>query len=386
MPERTQVDALADPGQHGEVIRPAAVQVVEDDLPGGRGKHLGIEGRGELGVPLGAAAGQRVGGRSGTQQAVAVRQHDLALVLDELVVAEGIPVDLQVGALGDALRVPHGRVCSGVADAAVRIHIPRRLGVRGVGGDQLVLQADEEHRAAGVTLPAGPSPQLVVEPAAHVPPGTDHVQPAEPGDLIAVAVVSGASSPRASTASAEADVGAAAGHLRRHGDRAERARLGHDRGLLCVVLRVEDDAGQAGRGEPLRQPLRFGDVEGADQDRPPGGVCGGHLPDDRVLFLLKGRVQPVGLVLPNAGPVRRDHRDLDSSSPTVTAVPVMPQTRGYRRIRDSTVMLSRISPLSVAARSSFASTAACRPSGHRCISATRPREALIRWTLPSRTI
>jgi len=36
VPERAQVDALADPSQHGEVIRPAAVQVVQDDLPGGR--------------------------------------------------------------------------------------------------------------------------------------------------------------------------------------------------------------------------------------------------------------------------------------------------------------------------------------------------------------
>ena len=49
-------------------------------------------------------------------------------------------------------------------------------------------------------------------------------------------------------------------------------------------------------------------------------------------------------------------------------------------------MLSRISPVALAARDSFASTAACSPSGQRCSRATRPREALISWILPSRTM
>ena len=43
---------------------------------------------------------------------------------------------------------------------------------------------DEEHRAAGVALAAGPPAQLVVEPAARVPAGADHVQAAELGDLV----------------------------------------------------------------------------------------------------------------------------------------------------------------------------------------------------------
>jgi len=49
-------------------------------------------------------------------------------------------------------------------------------------------------------------------------------------------------------------------------------------------------------------------------------------------------------------------------------------------------MLSRISPVSLAARPSFASTAAWRPSGQRCSLATRPRDKLISRTLPFLTM
>src|SRR5262249_59222823 len=116
----------------------------------------------QLRVPLRAAPGERVRGRAGAQHAIAVRQHDLALVLDELVVTERVPVDLQVSALGDALRVPHGPVRARVADPAVLVHLPRQGngggeagGGRGVAGDQGGLPADDGNPAPPVALPAG---------------------------------------------------------------------------------------------------------------------------------------------------------------------------------------------------------------------------------------
>ena len=99
----------------------------------------------------------------------------------------------------------------------------------GVADDQVVLEADEEDRATGVALPAGPAPQLVVDPAAVVPAAADHVQPAQLGDPFPVGLV----------AAAEPDVDAPAGHLGGDGHRAVRAGLGDDRRLLGVVLGVE---------------------------------------------------------------------------------------------------------------------------------------------------
>ena len=124
-------------------------------------------------------------------------------------------------------------------------------------GDELVLQAGEEDRAARIPLAPGPPPQLVVEPAAAVPAGADHVQPAEHGDLAVVA-----------RRAAEPDVGPPARHLGGDGDGAAGAGLGHDRGFLGVVLGVEDDAAQALAGQALGDALGLGHVQGADQDRP----------------------------------------------------------------------------------------------------------------------
>src|SRR4029077_4394653 len=98
--------------------------------------------------------------------------------------------------------------------------------------------------------------------------------------------------------------------LRRPGGARERPGLGHDGGLPRVVLGVQDGTAEPGHGEPVRYPFGFNDVEGADQNRPPGGVRGRHLSGDLLLLLGHARVQPAGLVLAYARPVRRDHRHL----------------------------------------------------------------------------
>ena len=274
MPERAQVDALADLGQLGQVVGPAAVQVVEDDLPGGRDEHAGLDRAGEFGVPVRAARGERLQRRVGGEHPHPVLEHDAPLVVNELAVAPGVPVHLQVGALGDTLRVGHRPVRRGIADPAVAGHLWGQGRVRGIAGDQFVLHADEEDRAARVALTAGPPAQLVVHADARVPPGADDVQAAERGDPLVICFI----------VPAEADVGAAARHLGGHGDRAVAAGLGDDRRLGRVVLGVEHDVRQAFGLEPSRQPFRLFDVQRADQHRAPGGVRGGDLGGDRVSF------------------------------------------------------------------------------------------------------
>ncbi len=276
------------------MLRPGPVQVEQDDLAGGAGQDGPVDSLAQLGQPLRASPGQRRQGLVAPQHLVAVLQDDAPLVLDELVVLPGVAVDLQVDALGDALRVAQHL-------ARLRVGQPGPLFAGRVLEDQLVFHAGEEDRPARVALPPGAPAQLLVEPAAGMPAGADHVQAAQLGDQVTVAA-----------GPAEADVRAAPGHLGGHGDRTAGPGLGDDGGLLGVVLGVEHGAPQPGPVELAGQPLGFGDVERADQDGPPGGVRVSHQADDRFLFLPDGRVEPVGLVGADARAVRRDHRDLQA--------------------------------------------------------------------------
>src|SRR5580700_2409897 len=232
--ESAQVNALADRRERREVIGPGLIQVVEDDLARSFGERLRPDRRGQVPVAVRAALGQRRQRRVGTQHSLTMVQDDAALVLDHLVVAVGVPVDLKVRTLGDALGVPRRLVRRYVMHPPVRIGVTRRLRVGSAGHDQLVGHAGEEDRAAGVALTASTAAKLAIKPAAPVLPGADDVQTAKSGNLAAV-----------SPTAAQPDVGTAAGHLSRDGDRAASACLRNDRGFRSVVLGVQHRAWHA---------------------------------------------------------------------------------------------------------------------------------------------
>jgi hypothetical protein len=100
-----QVDALAEVRQEGQVLRPGPVQVEQDDLAGGVGQDARVDARAQLRQALRALPVKRRQGVVGPQHPHPLVQDDPPLVLDELVVLPGVPVDLQVDALGNALRV-----------------------------------------------------------------------------------------------------------------------------------------------------------------------------------------------------------------------------------------------------------------------------------------
>ena len=56
--------------------------------------------------------------------------------------------------------------------------------VRGEHPHQVVLERQVEQRRAGVALATGPPAELVVDAARLVPLGAQHVEPAEPDDLV----------------------------------------------------------------------------------------------------------------------------------------------------------------------------------------------------------
>src|SRR5271165_318958 len=87
------------------VLRPGPVQVEQDDLARGADQDAPVHARAQLRQAPGALPGKCRQGVVGPQHPVAMVQDDASLVLDELVVLPCVPVDLQVDALGDALRV-----------------------------------------------------------------------------------------------------------------------------------------------------------------------------------------------------------------------------------------------------------------------------------------
>jgi hypothetical protein len=99
------VDALAEVCQESQVLHPGAVQVKQDYRAGGAGQDGPVDARAQLCQALGALPGERRQGAVGPQCPFAMVKDDAPLVLDELVVLPGVPVALQVDALGNALRV-----------------------------------------------------------------------------------------------------------------------------------------------------------------------------------------------------------------------------------------------------------------------------------------
>src|SRR5215470_5225177 len=136
------------------MLGPAAIEVEQHDLPRDSSKHVRWDGRGELTVTLRAPlreCGQR---GTGAQRAVALLKDDAPLILDQLVVAEGIPVYLQVGSFSNALGVLHAALRRCIVHAAICRYLARGSRIRGVADHQVVFHADEEDGTARITLTA----------------------------------------------------------------------------------------------------------------------------------------------------------------------------------------------------------------------------------------
>ena len=129
---------------------------------------------------------------------------------------------------------------------------------------QIVLQRQIKARTAGIALASGASAKLVVDAARFVPLSADDVQPAERHHFLALLfdlvlddgefafqlllrehlrdrcpASSAAPAARKSGIAAEQNIGTAAGHIGRNGDRAFAARLRDDGSLTLVILRVQ---------------------------------------------------------------------------------------------------------------------------------------------------
>ena len=114
---------------------------------------------------------------------------DLALLVHHLVVLEDVLADLEVAVLDRALRPldglgDHLRLERHVVGEGAVHHPAHRAGRE--EPHQLVLEREVEAALARVALAAGPAAELVVDPAALVALGAEHVEPAELADLVAL--------------------------------------------------------------------------------------------------------------------------------------------------------------------------------------------------------
>src|SRR5690242_7704002 len=267
--------------------------------------------------------------------ALAVDDH--ALAVHHVVVLEHVLADLEVLLLDLGLGRPDGPGDDLGLDRDVRRDVqPLHDGAdpRGVEHPhQVVLERQVEPALAGVALPSGPAAELVVDAARLVPLGAEHVQAARLDDLLVLlghralglrhclrpghlVVFRGLDRRQAALVqlgvgdelgvAAQHDVGAAAGHVGGHGDRAPPAGLGDDRRLPLVVLGVQHLVRDAAPLEHPGHDLGLLHAGGADQDGLPGLVPFVDVLDARLEFGLRRLVDHVGLVVADHRLVGRD--------------------------------------------------------------------------------
>ena len=105
---------------------------------------------------------------------------------------------------------------------------------------------------------------------------------------------------------AKPNIGAATRHVRRNRDGAERAGARDEGGFLLVVLRVEDDAAQAHRGQGIGEILGLAYGAGTGEDGPARAVLLRDLRDERSTLGVFRPEDDVGEVDPDGRPHRRD--------------------------------------------------------------------------------
>ena len=160
---------------------------------------------------------------------------------------------------------------------------------------QIVLERDEEFRAAGVALAGTAAAQLAVDAAGFVALRAEHEEAAELAHALA-----------------ELDVGAAPRHVRgdRHG--AALTGVGDDFGFALVLLRVEDVVRNAFALEQVGKVFGGFDARRADEHRLPLRVRRLDLPHRLGVFFARGLEDHVVLVDADARLVRRNRDDAEA--------------------------------------------------------------------------
>ena len=327
-------------------------------LGGGLRRHLAVLAQRDGDVVFDARADKAEDGAldiKPVEHLLALTVDDLALLVHHVVVLEHGLARLEVAGLDARLRVFDGAREHLRVDGHVLGHVEAVHQIRDAfaaeQAHQVVVEGEVEARLAGVALTAGAAAKLVVDAAGVVALRADDEKAARLADLFSLAAdllavfgegirehlprvqdllivgvgVAGRLGDQLVAharlaqvvarevfrVAAEHDIGAAARHVRRHGDGAELARLRDDLGLLFVVLRVEQVVLDALALEEVRELFVLFDGHRADKHRLTLGVTFLDLLDDGAVLGVLGLIHDVGIVDARERAVGRDLDDVE---------------------------------------------------------------------------
>ncbi len=257
-----------------------------------------------------------------------------ALVVHHIVELQQVLADVEVARLDLLLRLFKRLVDPGVDDRLTFLKAELlQHPVHAVGAEdahQVVFEREVEFRAARVALTAGAAAQLIVDAAAFVAFGADHVETARFerelflrldvalhfGNLaraLSVVLDAGRFIGEAHVEiAAELDVGAATGHVGRNRHAAGHARLRHDMGFLLVVARVQHLVLHLLLFQKFGKRLGFLDRGGADEYGLSARRAVLDLDDHRLVFLARRAIDLVVLVDTGDGSIGRNFQHIEA--------------------------------------------------------------------------
>src|SRR5205807_3758153 len=143
--------------------------------------------------------------------------------------------------------------------------------VRFVADQQIIFKRDKKAGAAGISLSSGTAPQLIINAAALMLVGTDHVEPAQLGHALS-----------------QFDVCTATRHVGGDGHCAALTSSGNDAGLLLLIACIQHLMPDAMPLKPGADPFRFFHAASSHQHRTSGLVHLVYFLDERVFFFSAG--------------------------------------------------------------------------------------------------
>ena len=272
------------------------------------------------------------------EHGLTLRVDDAALLVHHVVILEHVLTDLEVARLDGLLRGAHAlghalgldRLALG---QALGHHTRHELCVEQT--HEVVLEAQVEAGLARVALTAGTAAQLVIDTAGLMALGAEHIQAAEPDDLLVLVldllldlgqgarptllvllrgVIRGVALGlelgvgQELHVAAQHDVGTTACHVGGHGHGALAAGHGHDGRFLGVLLGVEHLMRDARHVEQRGDDLGALHAGGAQQHRLALGVALGHVLDDGGELLALGAEDQIVLIDADHRLVRRNRQ------------------------------------------------------------------------------
>ena len=250
----------------------------------------------------------------GFHDVAALAKDDLPLVIHHIIELQQLFANVKVATFDLGLcpfeRLVHPRVHNRLAFFQAKRGQHFLKPFRPEDTHQIVLERQIERRAARVTLTAGTTTQLVIDPTAFVTFRSQNIKATglqhfflfvrvfrldlfTNGNGIGLWIGVQCFDHLQLDVAAQLNVGAATGHVCGNGHRAEFARICDDLGFLFVLACVQNVMRNAPFGQHLAEHFGLFDGRGTDQNRLPYRIGFFDLFDHRLIFFQRGTIDLV---------------------------------------------------------------------------------------------